>query len=204
MSKSLKLLLWPGFTIGFLLGLMVLPGVEMGNRLTSTDNFCGNSCHAMKHISDDPVYLSSSHRANASGVIAQCKDCHLPQGLIAETQAHIVNGTRDLLASITHDFSDPEIWQIRRVALAHEVREAFMDNDSAACKTCHLIEKQLAARPRVQRQHELAQNNDLTCIQCHYNLVHSPVEPSEAFKVARQIMPDYNRVSPDTHLPDQK
>ncbi|HLB31310.1 MAG TPA: hypothetical protein VJN91_07265, partial [Gammaproteobacteria bacterium] len=36
-------------------------------------------------------------------------------------------------------------------------------------------------RVRGQNQHKEAVEKGITCILCHYNLVHKPVDPSEAF-----------------------
>ncbi|WP_348243492.1 NapC/NirT family cytochrome c, partial [Salmonella enterica] len=57
--------------IGF--ALIVLPHV--GIKLTSTSEFCV-SCHSMQ-----PVYLEYIQSVlfkNASGVRAECHDCHIP------------------------------------------------------------------------------------------------------------------------------
>ena len=95
--KPGKQFAWGSLGLGLLIGLAVFPVTQTFNYLTLADAFCGSSCHSMQHLSSDPIYQHSRHRINPSGVVAGCKDCHLPAGLIAETWVHVQNGTHDLI-----------------------------------------------------------------------------------------------------------
>ena len=196
MNKILRKVAWGSLVAGFILGVALVPATITFNDMTSSAAFCGNSCHSMNWISNDPVYLNATHSKNESGVVATCKDCHLPKGLIEETWAHVRSGSRDLLASVSNDYSLEANWEARRQVLGHEVREKMIHNNSENCRHCHQPLFQQSAKPRVARQHQLAARQEVTCIQCHFNLVHSPVEPTDAERKGINLLPDYERVSP--------
>ncbi len=68
---SILALVIVGIVIG--VALIVLPHV--GIKLTSTTEFCV-SCHSMQPVYQE--YKQSVHFQNASGVRAECHDCHIP------------------------------------------------------------------------------------------------------------------------------
>ena len=57
----------------------------------------------------------------------------------------------------------------------------MLETDSATCRSCHEEDAIQPQRKRGQRQHEDARERGLTCIGCHYNLVHADVEPRSEF-----------------------
>lgn len=151
------------------------------NRITAEDSFC-TSCHSMTHIAADPVFVRSAHRANEKGVRAGCADCHIPTtNWFVETYVHVSSGLRDVIAETTHDYADPALWEARRRVLAHEVREDMRRSDSVTCRGCH---DAAAIRPASQAgraAHALLATGQMTCIDCHINLVHAPVAPEPSF-----------------------
>lgn len=68
---SVLALVATGIVIG--IALIVLPHV--GIKVTSTTEFCV-SCHSMQPVYEG--YKQSVHFQNASGVRAECHDCHIP------------------------------------------------------------------------------------------------------------------------------
>lgn len=68
---SVLALVATGIVIG--IALIVLPHV--GIKVTSTTEFCV-SCHSMQPVYEE--YKQSVHFQNASGVRAECHDCHIP------------------------------------------------------------------------------------------------------------------------------
>ena len=151
------------------------------NRYTSTDTFC-TSCHTMAGLAADPYYLRSAHRSNPEGVRPSCGDCHIPKNnWFIETYTHITSGTRDVIAEFTNSFDDPKIWEARRVALAHEVRDIMRRQDSVTCRSCHVATSIRPTNQRGQAAHALQRESDMTCISCHFNLVHAPVPPTIEF-----------------------
>lgn len=166
---------------GLVLGVLAALGAEQFDRVTSTDAFC-TSCHAMRaYVADDQTFLDSAHRTAASGVRPTCADCHIPKGLVVASYTHVVNGIGDLYGQIAYDYDDPSVWQQRRPQLAHAVRDWMRANDSITCRSCHLEAAIEPARQRGKRAHAEAGEQGMTCIDCHYNLVHEPVEPRESF-----------------------
>jgi nitrate/TMAO reductase-like tetraheme cytochrome c subunit len=167
--------------IGGLLGAGgILVSLEV-NRTTSTDAFC-TSCHSMKFVAADPYFQRSAHQTTRTGVRPSCGDCHIPKtNWFVETYAHVTSGIRDSYAEYTHDFRDPKAWQAHRVALAHEVRATMRRQDSVTCRGCHDAAAINPASERGRAAHALLREGRMTCIDCHFNLVHAPVPPSLEF-----------------------
>jgi trimethylamine-N-oxide reductase cytochrome c-type subunit TorC len=158
----------------------ILASIEV-NRYTSTDGFC-TSCHSMAHLAAEPQFARSAHRSNLAGVQPSCGDCHIPAtNWFTETYTHVAKGLRDVIAEKSNNYSDPAVWEKRRVELAHSVREEMRSQDSVTCRRCH---DAAAIRPASQRglaAHELVREGRVTCIDCHFNLAHAPVSPQTSF-----------------------
>ncbi|MEN8259220.1 MAG: NapC/NirT family cytochrome c [Pseudomonadota bacterium] len=173
---------------GVLVGIFSIYALEKTDQWTSTDAFCGTGCHAMEaHVANEPAYLTSIHRTTATGIRAGCADCHIPEGLIAATWTHITAGIRDSYSALMHDFSTREAWNARRNAMAFRVRDWMLANDSETCRACHQREALNPRRARGKRQHELAERQGVTCIGCHFDLVHEPVRPRQSFLERVQV-----------------
>jgi cytochrome c-type protein NapC len=152
-----------------------------GNHYTSTDAFC-TSCHSMASIGSDPHFIASAHRANGEGVRPSCGDCHIPKtNWFVETYTHVSSGMRDVIAEYTLNFSDPAIWEARRVELAHEVRNLMRSQDSVTCRSCHDAAVIASKSERGRAAHALLREGHMTCVDCHFNIVHAPVPPSIEF-----------------------
>jgi nitrate/TMAO reductase-like tetraheme cytochrome c subunit len=167
--------------VGGFLGAGAVVGSTFIYHDTSTDAFC-TSCHSMVPVGNDPHYIQSAHRSNNAGVRPSCGSCHIRQdNWFLETYDHVTSGVRDVIAEYTTDVSNPKVWEKRRVELAHEVRETMRAQDSATCRSCH---DRVAVQPTSQRgqaAHALMREGRMTCIDCHFNLVHAPVPPSMTF-----------------------
>jgi nitrate/TMAO reductase-like tetraheme cytochrome c subunit len=169
--------------IGVVVGVVAVLAAEQVDHYTSTDAFCGTTCHSMEaYIANDETFLSSAHRTAIHGVRAGCADCHISKaGLVAATWDHIKGGAKDTYAELMNDFQDPRVWEERRAALAYAVRDKMLSDDSANCRFCHQEDAIEPSRKRGQSLHAEAREEGITCIACHYNLVHTPVEPRESF-----------------------
>ena len=174
----------------FILALLVAGGVLGAaaiiislevNQATSTDAFC-TSCHSMKLVGNDPHFINSAHHANSAGVRPSCGDCHIPKtNWFVETYTHVTSGVRDVIAENTHSYGDPKIWEPRRVELAHEVRDLMRAQDSVTCRSCHDAKAVAPKSERGRAAHALLRESRMTCIDCHFNLVHAPVPPRIEF-----------------------
>jgi len=167
--------------VGGLIGAAAIVGVVEGNRYTSTDSFC-TSCHSMQFVANDPHFLQSAHRANSAGVRPSCGDCHIPKtNWFIETWTHVASGTRDVIAEWTHNYGDPKVWEARRTELAHEVRNLMREQDSVTCRSCHDAGAVQPKSERGRAAHALLREGRMTCIDCHFNLVHAPVPATLEF-----------------------
>jgi len=176
---------WLSATVVLLVGAVLGAGAILGgiavNRHTSTDAFCG-SCHSMAFIATDAYFQRSGHRSNSAGVRPSCGDCHIPKtNWFVETYAHVAAGTRDVIAELMHDFADAKTWEARRITLAHEVRAAMRAQDSVTCRGCHDAAAIQPGSDPGRAAHVLAREGRMTCIDCHFNLVHAPVPPTIDF-----------------------
>jgi len=167
--------------IGTTVGLLIALSAEKFDHLTTTDQFC-TSCHSMSaYVAESETYRSSSHRNHAGGVQPGCADCHIPKGLVISAYTHVVDGAADLWGQLNYDYQDPEVWEKERARLAYAVRDTMRENDSVTCRSCHTESLIKPKRKRGQKQHETAKAEGMTCIDCHYNLVHDEVEPRDSF-----------------------
>ena len=181
---------------GVIVGILMVVVLAKTDQWTSSDEFCGSSCHAMQaYIANEPVYLNSSHRTTSTGIQAGCGDCHIPKNLIAATWTHISAGIRDSYSSLVNDFSTRDAWNDKRAAMAYSVRDWMLDNDSVTCLSCHQQGASYPRRERGKRQHELALRQNVSCIGCHFNIVHEPVRPRESFLDRVQIKSVDNSLS---------
>ncbi len=168
--------------VGAAIAVTAVLANERIDRYTSSDAFCGTTCHSMQaHVTSDPVYVESAHRATRSGVRAGCADCHIPHGIVPSTWAHLRGGIKDVISELTNDFGERSAWERGRDERANTVRDWLLETDSATCRHCHDEVAIEPERTRGQRQHADARERGLTCIACHYNLVHAEIEPREKF-----------------------
>ncbi|MGP0094139.1 MAG: NapC/NirT family cytochrome c [Xanthobacteraceae bacterium] len=166
---------------GGVLGAGAIIASTVVNHFTSTEAFC-TSCHSMATLAADPHYQQSAHRTNAAGALATCADCHIrSDNWFIETYTHAVDGITDVVAEYRGNFKDPSIWGARRTELAHRVRDAMRHEDSATCRACHDAAVIRPASEAGRAAHTLLQQGRMTCIDCHFNLVHAPVAPSTSF-----------------------
>jgi len=151
------------------------------NRLTATEAFC-TSCHSMTFVAADPHFKQSAHEGNIIGIRVGCSDCHIPPGnWFSETYTHASMGIKDVIAEYTHRFDDPAVWEKRRTELADEVRDEMRRYDSSTCRKCHDATAIVPSTEAGRAAHAMLQQKSMTCIDCHFNLVHAPVTPSASF-----------------------
>ncbi|MDH3688393.1 MAG: NapC/NirT family cytochrome c [Gammaproteobacteria bacterium] len=74
-----------------------------------------------------------------------------------------------------------QTWNAEKAPLAYAVRDWSRDNDGVTCRGCHEETSIKPQRKRGQRQHTEAGETGMTCIDCHYRLVHEEIEPRESF-----------------------
>ncbi len=166
----------------FALGTLVLAGLAVGVVATASFNsfvhysnsmeFC-ISCHEMR----DTVYQEykdTVHFANASGVQATCADCHVPRQWLPKMKRKIKATLKEVPGKLIGTIDTPEKFETHRQRMAESVWDGMRANDSLECRNCHSVAAmQLPVQsPAARRQHQAAQNNGGTCIDCHQGIAH--------------------------------
>ena len=136
---------------------------------TSKSSFC-LSCHEMKPAGAD--WRTSAHYANARGVVAECRDCHIKPGLVHEVLAKMTDGTKDLMF---HLVDNPEPTEDVREKWRASVRKSISDE---SCRHCHRVlippgisKGGIIAHMTYQRSKDQL---GLKCVKCHYHRFHGP------------------------------
>ena len=156
-------------------------GTWQGVHYTSTTEFC-LSCHSMRTAGEE--YKTSVHFRNASGVRAECKDCHIPPGVVP-TLIRKTEALNDLYHTfISPSIDTPEKFAAKRPELAQREWARMSANNSAACKSCHSYEamdhgKQSA---NAAAQMTAAAAKDSNCIDCHKGIAHHKPDMSSGFR----------------------
>ena len=139
------------------------------------------SCHSMAFMSANPHFQKSTHWAGSKGVRPSCGDCHIPTtNWFIETYTHVSSGIRDVIAELTHNYSDPKVWEARRRELAPEVVVKMRAQDSVTCRSCHDASAIKPASENGRVSHALLRQGGVTCIDCHTNIVHGPASGDTA------------------------
>ena len=144
-------------------------------RYTSTNAFCSSSCHSMTFMAADPHFQKSAHWSNPEGVRAGCGNCHIPtDNWFLETYTRVTLAARDLFAELTHDFSNPKVWEARRVGLEQKTLAELRHWDSSPCRSCHDASAIQPKSDAGRQSHAALAQGGVTCVDCHSNLVHPP------------------------------
>jgi len=147
------------------------------DHYTSTAEFC-TVCHSMALVAEP--YYQSSHYNPASGVRADCGDCHVSEGVFAATWDHLI-GAKDLYKQLFgSDYDDPVVNKLHLPDAAFAARNWFAKRNSATCHRCHTPEAIVGTRPATALIHQ-QETEGKSCIGCHYNLVHTPVPHEKLF-----------------------
>jgi nitrate/TMAO reductase-like tetraheme cytochrome c subunit len=171
--------------------VLIIAGIIFFQPLTRTliaqDALC-NYCHlAWEYNPDARLTATRPHGSKAEPVKTQpsCVGCHLQEGWVNTTFAytHFLSFTdlyghlRDLDAERAGEWIPP------RAAAAYRVRDRMFEYDGNTCRTCHVESEIKFTRNRGVNAHKLALKENKTCIECHNNLVHRPVDVrKDAFK----------------------
>ncbi|MGY9368335.1 pentaheme c-type cytochrome TorC [Citrobacter pasteurii] len=179
---------------------IVIWGTWQGVHYTSTTEFC-LSCHSMRTSGDE--YKTSVHFRNASGVRAECKDCHIPPGVVP-TLMRKTEALNDLYHTfISPSIDTPEKFNAKRAELAQREWARMSANNSAACKSCHSYEamdhgKQSA---NAAAQMTAAAAKDSNCIDCHKGIAHHKPDMSSGFRDRyKQLQQQAEKLSTATTL----
>jgi nitrate/TMAO reductase-like tetraheme cytochrome c subunit len=159
-------------------------------NFVAQDAVC-NYCHLEWEFNpSERLTATRPHQATSEDKTSQatCIECHLPEGWWNTTYAYthflsftdLFGHTRDREAERAGDWIPP------RAATAYRVRDRMFEYDGNTCRTCHIEAEIKFTRERGVNAHKLALKEETTCIECHNNLVHRPVDVrAKAFKKSR-------------------
>ena len=178
--------------LGFILGLFLFEPVT--REVVASDNLC-SYCHVdLEYRSDLRLSYSRPHPplaeaeadAGAEKVSepdkqTACVECHLPEGIINAFYAYTHFASLTDLFGYTRDRMEERagVWIPARQAAAYRVRDRMFEYNSETCRSCHVEEEIEPKRERGKNAHKKALDENMTCIECHYNEKHQKVDLRE-------------------------
>ena len=162
---------WGVLVIGGIGGIIFWGGFNTALEATNSLSFC-TSCHEMR----DTVYQeyqSTIHYQNRTGVRAICPDCHVPKDWTHKVIRKI-KASGEVWGKLTGDIDTKQKFEARRMQLATNEWNNMKATDSRECRNCHSFQAMMASkqRPSAQRKHAEAQQQGMTCIDCHKGIAH--------------------------------
>lgn len=157
--------------LGMVLGLAALAAFDGVMYATSTEAFCGGSCHEM----DAPLRAlqETAHYNNSHGIGVSCADCHIPREF-GPKMVRKIEASREVWGHFTGLIDTPEKYAAHRPAMRERELNRIRANDSQECRNCHRLDRMdFAAQDRaVRRYHRGMESRGKTCIDCHEELAH--------------------------------
>jgi len=149
-------------------------------NIIAQDGLC-LTCHAP---TDPSLEVSARHPADTDKPAAACAACHIRPGFAGAMYAfgHLTNLT-DFYGRFRSAYTDRpgEKWIAPLARRAYRTRDGMRAANTAACRSCHIEADIKPKKKRGQRAHAEALEEKLSCINCHYNLVHREVDPRGDF-----------------------
>ncbi|MCD0501392.1 NapC/NirT family cytochrome c [Bordetella petrii] len=160
---------------GIALGIFFWGGFNTALEATNTEAFC-ISCHEMRD-NVYPEYKETVHYSNRTGVRATCPDCHVPKDwtykMIRKVQA-----SKELWGKLAGTIDTREKFEAKRLELARHEWQRMKASDSRECRNCHGLESMNPElqKQRARKQHQMATEDGMTCIDCHKGIAHHKPE----------------------------
>lgn len=166
-----------GFLVigGFVAGIIFWGGFNTAMEATNTEKFC-ISCHEMRD-NVYPEYKETIHYSNRTGVRATCPDCHVPRAWTYKIVRKI-QASKELWGKLVGSIDTREKFEAKRLELARHEWARMKASDSRECRNCHNFESMNSEsqKQRARKQHEMASEDNLTCIDCHKGIAHHKPE----------------------------
>ncbi|HPE03019.1 MAG TPA: NapC/NirT family cytochrome c [Thauera sp.] len=161
--------------VGFVVGVLFWGGFNTALEATNTEKFC-ISCHEMY----DNVYMEykeTIHYNNRTGVRATCPDCHVPKDW-THKMIRKVQASKELWGKMVGTIDTREKFEAKRLELARNEWKRMKASDSRECRNCHSFESMNkdSQKQRARKQHEMALEDNMTCIDCHKGIAHHKPE----------------------------
>ncbi|MDO9600479.1 MAG: NapC/NirT family cytochrome c [Azoarcus sp.] len=161
--------------VGFVVGVFFWGGFNTAMEATNTESFC-ISCHEMEN-NVYQEYKETIHYTNRTGVRAVCSDCHVPKDW-THKMIRKVQASREVWGKITGSIDTREKFEDKRLQLARNEWARMKASDSRECRNCHSLESMNSElqKQRARKQHEMAREDNMTCIDCHKGIAHHKPE----------------------------
>ena len=157
--------------LGVVLGGAALAAFDGVMYFTSTDEFCGSSCHEMSAPLGS--LQETAHYINSHGVAVSCADCHIPKEF-GPKMLRKIEASREVWGHFTGLIDTPEKYAAHHPAMRERELARIRANDSQECRNCHRLDRMdFAAQERaVRRYHRAMESRGKTCIDCHEGIAH--------------------------------
>lgn len=161
--------------VGFAGGVFFWGGFNTAMEATNTESFC-ISCHEMEN-NVYQEYKKTIHYSNRTGVRAVCSDCHVPKDW-THKMIRKVQASREVWGKITGSIDTREKFEAKRLQLARNEWARMKASDSRECRNCHSLESMNSEmqKQRARKQHDMAREDNMTCIDCHKGIAHQKPE----------------------------
>lgn len=161
--------------VGFVSGIIFWGGFNTAMEMTNTEQFC-ISCHEMRD-NVYPEYKETIHYTNRTGVRAICSDCHVPKEWTYK-MIRKIEASKEVWGKLVGTIDTREKFEAKRLELARREWKRMKANDSRECRNCHSLESMASEKQkqRARKQHEMAREDNLTCIDCHKGIAHHKPE----------------------------
>ncbi|MCK0512243.1 NapC/NirT family cytochrome c [Aromatoleum buckelii] len=172
---SVKYSLGGLLAVGFIVGVFFWGGFNTAMEATNTEQFC-ISCHEMNN-NVYQEYKKTIHYSNRTGVRAVCADCHVPRDW-THKMIRKVQASRELWGKLTGTIDTREKFEAKRLELARREWARMKSVDSRECRNCHSLDSMNteSQKQRARKQHEMAREDNMTCIDCHKGIAHQKPE----------------------------
>jgi len=146
-------------------------------------------CHAVQY----EEYKLSAMGGSSNALRPGCLNCHDQTHPVSQWFSHMYRSNKVWTQMVQLALRDRDLYNTKLgPRLAAKARARFIETDSARCRECHtrkenqsLLEGTLGVyRPDIP-PHQEAKEQNLSCIECHQNLIHNL-----SFPVAWRAEPD--------------
>ncbi|MEO5337475.1 MAG: NapC/NirT family cytochrome c [Magnetospirillum sp. WYHS-4] len=158
----------------FVVGILFWGAYNTAMEATNSMPFC-ISCHEMDQAVY-PEYQKTVHFQNRSGVRAICSDCHVPDPWVHKFVRKI-QASLEIYHWLLGTVNTLDKFEAKRLTLAKKVWKNMKDTDSRECRNCHSWQAMTDSKQkqRAWKQHQNAQKDGMTCIDCHKGIAHRAV-----------------------------
>jgi len=156
---------------GFVSGIVFWGGFNTAMEASNAEAFC-ISCHEMRE-NVYQEYKKTIHYTNRTGVRAVCSDCHVPREWHYKVMRKVA-ATKELWGKLTGSIDTREKFEAKRLQLARSEWKRMKVADSRECRNCHSFASMNteSQKQRARKQHEMALEDKMTCIDCHKGIAH--------------------------------